>query len=142
MFRLLALSAALLLVAPVAFADDEKKADDKKADAKGKLGALKGAMDKGKMFAAMDTDGDGKVTKEEFTKGMEKVFDKVKEKAADKGGKAAGALEKLGGQIGGKLFDKLDADGDGKLTKEEFEKAEFDPAKLRDLVGKGKGKNK
>lgn len=135
MFRLLALCAALLLAAPVAFADDEKKTDDKKADLKGKL-------DKTKLFSTMDADGDGKVTKDEFTKGMEKVFDKVKEKAADKGGKAAGALEKLGGQLGGKLFDKLDVDGDGKLTKEEFEKAEFDPAKLRDLVGKGKGKDK
>lgn len=139
MFRLLALSAALLLATPVAFADDEKKADDKKPAAKGRL---KGAMDKGKMFDMMDADGDGKVTKEEFTKGMEKAFEKVKEKAADKGGKAANVLDKLGGQLGGKLFDKLDADGDGKLTREEFEKAEFDPSKLRELAGKGKGKDK
>ena len=34
MFRLLALSAALLLVAPVAFADDEKKVEEKKAEDK------------------------------------------------------------------------------------------------------------
>lgn len=131
MFRLLALSAALLLVAPVAFAQEEKKADEKKADKKGKL-------DKEKLFTTMDADSDGKVSKDEFTKGMEKVMEKMKERAADKGGKAADMLEKLGGQIGGKLFDKLDADSDGKLTKEEFEKAEFEPAKLRELLGKGK----
>ena len=90
----------------------------------------------------MDADGDGKLTKDEFTKGMEKMMEKVKEKAADKGGKAGNLLEKLGGQIGGKMFDKLDADGDGKLTKEEFEKAEFDPAKMKDLLGKLKDKGK
>lgn len=131
MFRLLAMSAALLFVAPVAFAQEEKKADEKKADKKGKL-------DKEKLFTTMDADSDGKVSKDEFTKGMEKVMEKMKEKAADKGGKAADLLGKLGGQIGGKLFDKLDADSDGKLSKEEFEKAEFEPGKLRELLGKGK----
>lgn len=127
MFRLLALSAALLFVAPIAFAQEEKKADEKK-----------GKIDKTKLFATMDADSDGKLTKDEFTKGMDKVMEKMKEKAADKGGKAADLLDKLGGQIGGKLFDKLDADSDGKLSKEEFEKAEFEPGKLRELLGKGK----
>jgi Ca2+-binding EF-hand superfamily protein len=130
MFRPLALAAALLLAAPVAFAEDPK-AEEKKADKKGKL-------DKEKLFTTMDADGDGKVGKDEFTKGMEKVMEKMKERAADKGGKAADLLDKLGGKVGGKLFDKLDADGDGKLTKEEFEKAEFEPGKLRELLGKGK----
>jgi hypothetical protein len=133
MFRLLAVFAALSFAVPVALADDEKKADDKKPD-------LKGKVDKGKMFDTMDADSDGKLTKDEFTKGMEKVIEKMKEKAADKGGKAADLLEKAGGQIGGKLFDKLDADADGKLTKEEFEKGEFEPGKLRELLGKRKDK--
>jgi hypothetical protein len=135
MFRLLALSAvALLLAAPVSFAEDEKKPEGKKPDAKASK------IDKTKLFGTMDADGDGKVTKDEFTKGMEKMLEKVKDKAADKGGKAGNLLEKLGGQIGGKLFDKLDADSDGKLTKEEFEKAEFEPGKLREMLGKRKDK--
>lgn len=133
MFRMFAVFAALSFAVPVAFADDEKKTEEKKPDGKGKL-------DKGKLFDTMDADADGTVSKDEFTKGMEKVFDKMKEKAADKGGKAAGLLEKAGGQLGGKLFDKLDADGDGKLSKEEFEKGEFEPGKLRDLLGKRKDK--
>jgi Ca2+-binding EF-hand superfamily protein len=135
MFRLLALSAAaLLLAAPVSFADDERKPDEKKPDAKASK------IDKTKLFGTMDADGDGKVTRDEFTKGMEKMLEKVKDKAADKGGKAGNLLEKLGGQVGGKLFDKLDADSDGKLTKEEFEKAEFGSGKLREMLGKRKDK--
>jgi hypothetical protein len=53
-------------------------------------------------------------------------------------------VEALGVPVGWgePLFDKLDADGDGKLTKEEFEKAEFDPAKLKELLGKLKDKAK
>ena len=136
MFRLLALTAALLLAAPVAFAEDEKKPEEKKPDAKASK------IDKTKLFGTMDADGDGTVSKEEFTKGLEKMVEKMKEKAEDKGGKGAKLLDKLGGQIGGKMFDKLDADSDGKLTKEEFEKAEFDPAKLRETLGKLKDKNK
>lgn len=137
MFRLLALSAAaLLLAAPVSFADDEKKPEEKKPEAKA------GKVDKTKLFGTMDADADGKVSKDEFTKGMEKMFEKMKEKAGDKGGKVVELLEKRGGEIGGKMFDKLDADSDGKLTKEEFEKAEFDPAKMRELLGKLKDKGK
>ncbi|MCU0704048.1 MAG: EF-hand domain-containing protein [Fimbriiglobus sp.] len=124
MFRLFAFTAALLIAAP-AFADE------KKAEGKGKL-------DKSKMFEVMDADGDGKVGKDEFKKGMEKMAEKLKERAGDKGGKGAAVLEKLGDKLGEKLFEKLDADSDGKLTKEEFEKAEFDPTKLRELLGKGK----
>jgi Ca2+-binding EF-hand superfamily protein len=127
MFRLLALATALML-APAAFADDEKKADDKKA----------GKIDKAKLFGTMDADGDKSVSKDEFKKGMETVMEKMKEKAADKGGKGGALFEKLGGTLSDKLFEKLDADKDGKLSAEEFEKAEFEPGKLRELIGKGK----
>lgn len=134
MTRLLAVAAALLFAAPVVFAEDEKKTEEKKPDNKA------GKLDKTKLFGTMDADGDDKVSKDEFSKGMEKMIEKMKERAGDKGGKAADLLEKLGGQISGKMFEKLDADGDGKLTKEEFEKAEFDPAKLKELMGKRKDK--
>ncbi len=141
MFRLLALTAAaLFLAAPVAFAEDEKKPVEEKKPEEKKPDAKAGKIDKAKLFGTMDADGDGKVTKDEFTKGMEKMFDKMKVKAADKGGKAADLLEKVGGQLIGKMFDKLDADSDGKLTKDEFEKAEFDTAKLREMLSKRKDK--
>lgn len=132
MFRLLALATALLIATPVAFADDEKKTEEKKADAK------KGKLDKAKLFGTMDADGDKSVSKEEFKKGMETVMEKMKEKAADKGGKGAALFEKLGGTLSDKLFEKLDADSDSKLSAEEFEKAEFEPGKLRELIGKVK----
>lgn len=132
MFRLLALATAMML-APAAFADDEKKAEEKKADDK-----KASKIDKAKLFGTMDADGDKSVSKDEFKKGMETVIEKVKEKAADKGGKGAALFEKLGGTLSDKLFDKLDADKDSKLSAEEFEKAEFEPGKLRELIGKGK----
>lgn len=138
MFRKLFLTVAVAaFAAPVVLADDEKKTDDK-AEKKGKLA---GKVDKSKMFDMMDANTDGKLSKDEFKTGMEKVAEKLKEKAADKGGKAAGALEKIGDKLGEKMFDKLDADKDGSVSKEEFEKGEFDPTNLkslRDKVGKGK----
>jgi Ca2+-binding EF-hand superfamily protein len=78
-----------------------------------------GKLDRGKLFARLDADGDGKLTKDEFRKGMEAVRDRLKEKA--KGGR-------FGDGIGDKLFEKMDANGDGVVTKEEFEKAEFPAA--------------
>lgn len=130
MSRLLALSAALLL-APVAFAADDPQPQPKPGQ--------RGNFDRAKLFEVMDADADGKVTKNEFKKGMETVAAKMKERGA--AGRGGAILEKLGGQIGEKLFEKLDADSDGKLSKAEFEKFELDPTKLKDLRGKiGPGK--
>ncbi len=138
MFRKLLLAVAVAaFAAPVAFGDDDKKADDKSA----KKGKLAGKVDKSKMFDMMDANTDGKLSKDEFKTGLEKMVEKMKERAADKGGKAAGALDKIGDKLGEKAFDKLDADKDGSVSKEEFEKGEFDPTNLkalRDKVGKGK----
>lgn len=133
MFRKLLLAVAVVAFAvPVALADE--KADDTKPAKKGKLA---GKVDKSKMFETMDANKDGKISKDEFKAGMEKAAEKLKERAADKGGKAAGALDK----IADKVFEKLDADKDGSVSKEEFEKGEFDPSNLKDLRAKfGKGK--
>jgi hypothetical protein len=138
MVRKLLLAVAVAVAAfavPVAFADDDdKKADDKTA----KKGKLAGKVDKAKMFEQMDANKDGKLSKDEFKAGLEKMAEKLKEKAGDKGGgKAAGMLDK----IADKVFEKLDADKDGSISKEEFEKGEFDPSNLKDLRAKfGKGK--
>lgn len=91
-------------------ADDETGAGEKKP---GKFG---GQLDRGKVFAKMDANGDGKVTKDEFKNFQEVVADKLKQ--AGKGGK----LGSQGGDFAAKMFDRLDANKDGVLTKEEFEK--------------------
>lgn len=124
MARTFALLAALVAFTPALLADDEKPAEKKPA--------AKGKFDRSKLFGMMDADGDGKVTKDEFKKGMEKLSEKLKEKAADTG-KGGAALEKLGGQLADKAFDAMDADKDGTLTQEEFDKGGFDPSKLKDL---------
>jgi hypothetical protein len=124
MLRTFALLAALVAFAPAVVAGDDKPAAKKPA--------AKGKIDRTKLFGTMDADGDGKVTKDEYKKGMEGVAEKLKERAADKG-KGGAALEKLGGQLADRAFDALDADKDGTLTQEEFDKGGFDPAKLKDL---------
>jgi hypothetical protein len=132
MTRKLLLPTAFLFVVGVASADDPKKAEGSKPvetakpdDApKGKLAKA----DRGKLFEKMDTNSDGKLSKDEF-----KTFtEAMKEKLKEKGGKAEKILEKAGDAFGEKMFDKMDANGDGEVSKEEFEKAEF-PA-----MGKGK----
>ncbi len=81
--------------------------------------ALQG-IDREKVFTALDTDGNGSVSKEEFN-------------AADFGEVLGGALQEAirarlaerGGNKGGNGgFASLDKDGDGKLTAEEFPKPE------------------
>ena len=120
--RLLALL-AVAAFAPAVFAEDEKPAE-KKANAK--------KPDRAKLFAQLDADGDGKLTKDEF----KKVLDKVKERA-----KTGGAVDKLGDKVLDRVFDKMDADKDGSVSQEEFEKAQLDAGvlkNLRDQSGKKK----
>jgi hypothetical protein len=93
-------------------ADDPPGADDKKA-------GKDGGVDRAKLFAKMDVNRDGKVTKEEFTKVFDALLTKLKE--SGKGGKLTGK----GGNISAKLFERLDTNGDGFLTKEEFEKGKL-----------------
>ena len=109
MFR--KLSAALVLglfCTATVEADDEKKADAKKAT----------KLDKAKLFERIDADKDGKITKEEYKKFFDGLMEKMKD--AGKGEKLAGKMDGLAD----KSFEKLDADKDGKITKEEFEKAD------------------
>jgi hypothetical protein len=128
MFRKV-MSVALLGVvcSAVAYADDEKKPGD---NPPGK-GGFK--LDKAKMFEKMDTNGDGKVTKEEYTKSVEAMMARFKEKAPEKfKGKEGESAERIG-----KRFDAIDTNKDGTISKEEFEKAEFgSPGGFR---GRGKG---
>src|SRR5438477_10325486 len=115
MFRKLVLLAvaALLCAGTAAVADDEKKPDDPKpTDKKPEPAKGKGKLDKGKLFARLDADGDGKLTREEFKKFAEMVRDRLQ--ARGKGGKLPAGL-------GEKLLDRLDADQDGVIAKEEYE---------------------
>lgn len=72
------------------------------AEAKAKAKAKKG-NNSSAVFAKLDTNGDGKLSQEEFAKGMN-----AKKGKAAKGKKAAG------------IFAKLDANNDGFLSKSEF----------------------
>ncbi len=121
MLRTLFALVAVAAFAPVVFAaDDEKKADAKKPD-------------RAKVFATLDADSDGKLTKDEYKKGLEKMMEKAKDKGGDKADKAAAALEKIAEKMIDKMFEKLDTDKDDSISKDEFEKAEFDATKLKDL---------
>jgi Ca2+-binding EF-hand superfamily protein len=127
MRRICALVLPLCLIMASVSADDKKPTEPPKTETGGKLGKLKGKMDKSKFFEKLDTNGDGKVTKDEY----KTFFENLREKAKDKG---KGKLENLPEGLSEKMFDKLDADSDGAISKEEFEK--FEGAKGGALKGK------
>jgi Ca2+-binding EF-hand superfamily protein len=91
----------------VATATAEDKEDAKsKAEEKNKQAIAK-------LFERLDSDNDGKISKEEFRKMMDTRLQ----------GKAIG--DKIGDRLGSlmdNMFSRLDADKDGYLTKEELEK--------------------
>ncbi len=122
MFRTLALSAAAALLCAGATAS----ADDTKTPPQQNPGKAAKKIDKAKLFARLDADGDGKLTREEFKKFAEHLRDRLKEKG--KGGKRAAGP-------GEKLFDQIDANKDGVITLDEFEKFQLP----RHAAGKGKG---
>lgn len=106
MFRKIVLLAAFAFAATSTFADDAKP---EKAKPK---------LDKAKAFDKLDANGDGKLSKEEFKKG----FDKLKELLTEKGGeKAKKLVEKMDAD---KTFEKIDTNKDGSISKEEYEKFE------------------
>jgi len=88
------------------------------------------ADNKDDKFKMMDTDGDGKISRDEYAAGSKKMFDKMD---ADKNGKVTAAeMEAHHQQMTGKKAGQtemtttekikmVDSNGDGELTVEEFE---------------------
>jgi EF-hand domain pair len=109
----------LLLLSAFAFtlSTSAAIAGDTKAAGKGKP---KTQLDKDKLFDKLDSNSDGKITKEEFKTTFGKLQDAINEKGGEKVKKLT---EKMDAE---KTFEKIDADKDGKITKEEF--AKFEPA--------------
>ena len=99
---ILTLAALLIAVTGAARADD--KADKKK----------KKGPDLDTVFAKLDANKDGKLSKDEFSKVMEEIKKKKDDAAAKKPAK--------GGKMVGQLFTKLDTDKDGSISKDEFKK--------------------
>jgi len=76
------------------------------------------------LFRKLDTNKDGKLSKDEFKKFVETLAQKS-EKLKDK--------PELIDRLVDRLFEKLDANGDGFISKEEFKKIR----ELREQLGKG-----
>ncbi|MFT3880546.1 MAG: EF-hand domain-containing protein [Gemmatales bacterium] len=102
------LTLALVLgTATIAFAGD----DDKGSKNKGK--GRPGFGDPAAMFKKLDTNNDGKLSKEEFSKFRDNVPEKLKGKTGGKGGN---------GQLSDKLFDMMDTNKDGYISLDEYKK--------------------
>ena len=82
-------------------------------------------MGGGDMLVQMDSDADGSITKQEFLAGREQMFTKRDRNAdgyldsEDMGQRAA-----RGGERMKQVRDRLDTDGDGKISKNEFVSAD------------------
>jgi hypothetical protein len=85
-------------------------------------------------FAKMDTNNDGKISKEEWQKFYEAQAE-ARAKKREAKGKPAPKKSKKGDVARTKVFEKLDTDKDGFLSKEEF-------SKMSELRGKRKQRNK
>ena len=101
MFRLIAiLSVAGLVAASPARADDKPKGDKAKHSPEA-------------LFKRLDSNGDGKISKEEFAKFAEVMKEKAKDKGKGKNANGKGAEA---------IFNRLDSNGDGYLSLDEFKK--------------------
>jgi hypothetical protein len=123
---------AMVAVAALAFAMTVRAEEGKgckKCPAGKEVAAkeAKGGADRGAaMFAKMDANSDGKVTKEEYVAAYEA--------RAKDSGREAPPKEMIE-----KRFAKMDADSDGALTQEEMKSAH---KKMMEEHGKGKGEEK
>ena len=120
-----------------------------------RMKAAWGAVDKDACFKALDNDGDGVVTQEEFERAdLQEVFGaRVREamrknmgknrkdmfKRADKNGDGMIAADEFPGgpERFEKILRKVDKDGDGLISQEEWQAA---AAKRRGKGGRGRGK--
>jgi hypothetical protein len=78
----------------------------------------KGKVDKAQVFQKMDADSDGKLSKEEFKTGFDKLIALMTEKGGEKAKKLA---EKMDAD---KTFEKMDTNMDGSISLNEYEKFE------------------
>lgn len=115
--------------APMTRADAVARADARfdrmDADKDGKLTpqdrAVRGKDRADRMFAALDTDGNGQISRAEFDAGRDKRMDR--REAHDGRGKGMGRMGHRGpgGPGMGAMRGKMDADGDKIVTREEFQ---------------------
>jgi Ca2+-binding EF-hand superfamily protein len=74
-----------------------------------------------KMFKEADSNGDGKISKDEFIKQAEKM----KANAPSQGASSSSSTDKSSAMPDpSKLFDQADADGDGSLSEDELQVVE------------------
>src|SRR5262245_52533432 len=103
-----------------------------KAKAKEDKGKAKGPPSIETLFKLMDTNSDGKVSKEEFVKHHEEWYARAKEKDKTKD-KLKGTAEDRRKTLE-RRFKRFDKDGDGFLTLEEFRKGLEEIREKRDKL--------
>lgn len=107
----------IALAVTFAFCGIAAAADDKPT-AKGPRAQGAKQRDPEAVFKRIDTNGDGKISKEEFEKAGERLRERTRERGT--GPKAGASASK--GKIGDRIFERLDANKDGTLSLDEFKK--------------------